>query len=58
MNPSRHFAEAARRAFDNLSVELQKPTDNFTKKLEEFFKIMDNNDVDGQKFVQVSRVRK
>jgi len=48
MNPSSSsFAEAACRAFDNLSLELQKCTedDNFTEELEEFLKIMDNNDV-------------
>jgi len=48
MNPSSSFAEAARRAFDNLSLELQKSTedDNLTEELEEFLKIMGNNDVD------------
>jgi len=40
MNPSSSFAEAARRAFDNLSLQFQKSTqkstedDNFTEELE------------------------
>jgi len=35
MNPSSSFAEAARRAFDNLSLELPRSTedDNFTEEL-------------------------
>jgi len=39
-------------AFDNLSLELQKSTEdnNFTEELEEFLKIMDNNDVDEEDF--------
>ena len=52
MNRSSSFAEATRRAFDNLSLALQKCTedDNFTEKLEEFLKIMDHNDVDEEDF--------
>ena len=45
-------SQAARWAFDNLSLELQKTTeeDNFTEELEEFLKIMDNDDVDEEAF--------
>ena len=52
MNPSSSFAEAARRAFDNLSLELPRSTedDNFTEELEEFLKIVDNNDVNEEDF--------
>ena len=51
MSPSSSFAEVARRVFDNLSLELQKSTedDNFT---EEFLKIMENNDVDEEDFLK------
>jgi len=46
------FAEAARWAFDNLSLELQRSAedDNFTEELEEFLNIMDNSDVDEEDF--------
>ena len=52
MYPSSSFAESARRAFDNLSLELQKSTedDNLAEELEEFLKIMDNNVVDEEDF--------
>ena len=52
MNPPSSSSQATRRAFDNLSLELQKTTedDNFTKELEEFLKIMDNNDIDEEYF--------
>jgi hypothetical protein len=52
VNFSTSFAEAAVRAFDNLSLELQRSAkdDNFVEKLEEFLKIMDNNDVDEEGF--------
>jgi hypothetical protein len=52
MNPPSSSSQATRRAFDNLSLELQKTTedDNFTKELEEFLKIMDNNDIDEEDF--------
>ena len=45
-------SQAARWAFDNLSLELQKTTeeDNFTEELEEFLKIVDNNDVNEEDF--------
>jgi hypothetical protein len=38
--------------FDILSLELQRSTDddNFVEELEEFLKIMDNNDVDQEEF--------
>jgi len=54
MDPSSSFAEATRRAFDNLSLELHKSTedDNCTEELEEFLKIMDNNVVDEEDFYQ------
>ena len=47
MNPSNSFAEASRRAFVNLSLDLQNSAeddDNFAEEREEFLKIMDNND--------------
>jgi len=53
MNPSNSFAEASRRAFVNLSLDLQRcgeDDDNFTEELEEFLKIMANNDVDEEDF--------
>jgi hypothetical protein len=52
MNPTNSFSEAARRAFDNLSLELHRSTedDNFAEELEKFLKIMDNNDVDEEEF--------
>ena len=52
MNPSSSFTEATRRAFDNVSLELQKSTEdvNFVEELEEFHKIMNNNDVDEEEF--------
>ena len=44
MKTANSFAEAARRAFDNLSLELQRSSNhnNFAAKLEEFLKILDN----------------
>jgi hypothetical protein len=52
MNHTISFAEAARRAFDNLSLELQRSAedDNIAQELQEFLKIMDSNDVDEEKF--------
>ena len=52
MNPSNSFAQAALRAFDNWTRELQRSAedDNLTEELEEFLKIMDNNDVDEEDF--------
>jgi len=54
MNYSSSFAEAARRAFGNLSLELQKSAedDNFTEELGEFIKIIENSDVDEEYFYQ------
>jgi len=51
-NPSNSVAEASRRAFENLSLELQRSAedDTFTEELGEFLKIMDNNDVDEEDF--------
>ena len=51
-NPSNSFAEASRRAFENLSLELERSAedDTLTEELEEFLKIMDNNDVDEEDF--------
>jgi len=52
MNPTNSFAEAARRAFDDLSPEFQRSTDddNCVEELEEFLQIMDNNDADEGEF--------
>ena len=51
-NPSHSFPEAARRGFDNFSRKCQRyaEDDNFVEDLEEFVKIMDNNDVDEYEF--------
>ena len=56
MNPTTSFAEAARRAFDNLSLELRRSAenDNFVEELEEFIKITDNNDVHEDEFFIIS----
>ena len=47
LNPTNSFAGAARRAFDDFSLELQKSADddNFIEELAEYLNIMGNNDV-------------
>jgi len=48
MNRTHSFSQAARKAFDNLSLELQKSAndDNFIEELEEFLKIRNKYGID------------
>ena len=52
MNLTSSVAEAAFRVFDGLSQEIQKSAedDNFIEELEEFLKIMNNNEIVGLEF--------